>query len=390
MKLFVAILMMVCMALPALALDYTVSVQVEADRLTEAQGEALMYGELFVGTESIATSKEQTLTLTPGALLPVSLVFEDVEAKLAEALVQTPTAEVTVVYSYKPTASATPIRLATQRVPAVAYASIADSVREAVGNFTVQKKLTATETTIAVKPASDGNEMKSQLLLSHSSAQETSDSSQKTSEQAHTIDTFSGHQLTLEEVNLGYQSTKGKETGTERVGSLKVSGVATLFGETEYFEGLSGAGIMPVGAIVMTTTKLSNSCWQLCDGKKIEDKASRLVGYSTPNLVNRFLRGTDNNEKVNKMGGQSTVTLTGANLPAHTHYYKTTDPQYRHVTFDNVSEDDSGGDDWINHKEDHPETAPSETSKPSTSTGNGEAFSIVPPYYTVYFYLKIK
>lgn len=67
---------------------------------------------------------------------------------------------------------------------------------------------------------------------------------------------------------------------------------------------------IPVGCIVMWSGAVDSipSGWALCNGSN-----------GTPDLRNRFIVGAGSTYKVGATGGSNTVTLTAAQMPAHTH-----------------------------------------------------------------------
>ena len=69
----------------------------------------------------------------------------------------------------------------------------------------------------------------------------------------------------------------------------------------------------PKGLISLWSGSLSDIPvgWALCDGNN-----------GTPNMINRFVMGTNSESSIGTLGGSSTHTLTKSNLPSHTHTYQ--------------------------------------------------------------------
>lgn len=170
----------------------------------------------------------------------------------------------------------------------------------------------------------------------------------------------------------------------------------------------------PAGGIIMWSGSTGSipAGWLLCDGNN-----------GTPNLRDRFIVGAGNTYAVGATGGSATVTLSAANLPAHTHTFSGTsgaagshshsinDPGHGHSTpirfmggtgtgGTNVDLQGGGGSsvnvsgyDYvngaftgisINSVGDHTHSFSGTTS----SVGSGTAFSNLPPYYALAFIMK--
>jgi microcystin-dependent protein len=139
--------------------------------------------------------------------------------------------------------------------------------------------------------------------------------------------------------------------------------------------------------------------WLLCDGNN-----------GTPNLTDKFVIGAGGAYAVGASGGSSTQTLTVGNLPAHTHSgisdsggahtHSITDPGHAHSYTaaggqNNVYPGNNGGaypygsttggattGITINSGGAHTH------SFTTNSTGSGNSFSILPPYYALAFIMK--
>ena len=129
---------------------------------------------------------------------------------------------------------------------------------------------------------------------------------------------------------------------------------------------LTNSSLFVTGMIMMWYGSVASipSGWVLCDGNN-----------STPDLRNRFVvgAGTGGNYSPGDTGGANSVTLTVAQIPAHTHTYERTDVGI------NVN--------------DRPWPASNNdcdmTTQNTSSTGGGQSHENRPPYYALMFIVKL-
>ncbi len=97
-------------------------------------------------------------------------------------------------------------------------------------------------------------------------------------------------------------------TNPVTMGSVKISGGLTVDNSGT----ISGYGTIPVGGIIMWSGSKGSVPygWKLCDGTD-----------GTPDLRGRFILGADSVNNTGATGGRSSVTLTTDNLPPHQHEY---------------------------------------------------------------------
>jgi microcystin-dependent protein len=110
--------------------------------------------------------------------------------------------------------------------------------------------------------------------------------------------------------------------------------------------------------------------WGLCDGTTYNNIVS-------PDLRDRFILAGDPNN-VGVIGGNSNVILTIDQMPSHYH------------TFSTITRSDNQvvGADGFNNKVDlYNETTPGNV---TSSTGNNAPISIMPPYYTLAYYIRVQ
>jgi len=128
---------------------------------------------------------------------------------------------------------------------------------------------------------------------------------------------------------------------------------------------LTNSSLFVTGMIMMWYGSVASipSGWKLCDGN-----------HGTPDLRNRFVvgAGTGGNYSPGDTGGANSVTLTVAQIPAHTHTYERTDVGI------NVN--------------DRPWPASNNdcdmTTQNTSSTGGGQSHENRPPYYALCYIMK--
>lgn len=123
---------------------------------------------------------------------------------------------------------------------------------------------------------------------------------------------------------------------------------------------------IPTGTVLSWSGSIENipKGWALCDGQN-----------GTPDLRGKFIIGASEDYAIGSTGGEATHTLTIEELPAHAHTFggvEITESTEGGSLF-------SGGDDLI---------APGDTSE-TNETGEGSAFSILPPYYALAYIIKL-
>lgn len=143
---------------------------------------------------------------------------------------------------------------------------------------------------------------------------------------------------------------------------LDVNGSANV---TElYINGtpLSASDGIPDGGIIMWSGSVASipTGWALCNGSN-----------GTPDLRNRFIVGAGSTYSPGNTGGANTVTLTVAQIPAHTH----TDRRLSSFSGSTVGYGGATGTMGGNYQ--------------SGSTGSGQAHENRPPYYALAFIMKL-
>ncbi|NET62429.1 MAG: hypothetical protein F6K47_41915 [Symploca sp. SIO2E6] len=130
--------------------------------------------------------------------------------------------------------------------------------------------------------------------------------------------------------------------------------------------------------------------WVVCDGDN-----------GTPDLRDRFLLGAGGkkdttHKKAGTPGGSKSVTLQEQNMPSHTHTANVTDPGHSHsidriLHESSTDEDDDSLPVYRRNRESNISTENAKTgiSVSLESTGGGQPFDIIPPYYALCFIMKL-
>jgi len=132
-----------------------------------------------------------------------------------------------------------------------------------------------------------------------------------------------------------------------------------------------------------------------------------------PDLTGKFLMGASSTSTINNIGGNSSVTLSTANLPAHnhtatdnghTHANTLTDPGHSHGTSNPFCFNGGGGGNGVSFGGSYTNNTPLSIMKNYTgvtinnagasasitvgNTGSGTAFTTLPPYLTINYIMK--
>jgi microcystin-dependent protein len=148
-------------------------------------------------------------------------------------------------------------------------------------------------------------------------------------------------------------------------------------------------GGIPAGVICMwsgASTEIPDG-WALCNGSN-----------GTPDLRNRFIVGAGSSYSVGATGGSSTVTLSTAQMPKHTHTITVTDDGHYH-TMSNRGGLMSGSAGWYDFTTGTTSSSiigQAFTSATTTgitvsaaTTGSGSSHENRPPYYALCFIMKL-
>lgn len=156
--------------------------------------------------------------------------------------------------------------------------------------------------------------------------------------------------------------------------------------------------IMPKGSIIMhngsiSKEELSKYGWAICDGSVVN-------GITTPNLKDKFVMGCVSSSQVGSTGGSATKTLSVNEMPAHSHSVNGLSVAYTQRTYslsDGVTTSvgiGTEGEPTTNITAYHGLSQGSSTTGAYVSgsvdaEGDGEEFSILPPYYSLIYIMRI-
>ena len=138
---------------------------------------------------------------------------------------------------------------------------------------------------------------------------------------------------------------------------------------------------LPLGSIIMWNGVTAPDNWALCDGTN-----------GTPNLRDKFVLSQGTTYTLGSTGGLSTVTLSTAEIPAHSH--SVTDPGHVHgySQYTPGDEAESQQNETNVPYSDNPvtdQTMSALTGITINSTGGSGAHENMPPYYVLAFIMRI-
>ena len=161
---------------------------------------------------------------------------------------------------------------------------------------------------------------------------------------------------------------------------------------------------LPVtGAVQLYAGSTAPNGWLICNGQAVSRTTYAalfaVIGttygagngsttFNVPNLVNKTVRGSNS---LGKTGGSDTVTLTTANLPAHTHTGTTSSTgAHTHTAYIGVQSGSWG----MGNGTSHPYTGNTSSAGnhshtfTTSSIGSGSAVTITNPYVMLHYIIK--
>lgn len=169
------------------------------------------------------------------------------------------------------------------------------------------------------------------------------------------------------------------EKGDVVIGSSDSASDLTVYGQIKNQNG----GVIPKNVIVMWYGEKSNipKGWAICDGKK-----------GTPNLINMFVVGAGDLYSFKTTGGNSSVTLTVDEMPSHTHTMNNAGKHSHDLSLpprgDKEWGSGSGNTMWGSWSQ-RQTTEDGQHKHTINSKGDGKPHDNMPPYYALYFIMKL-
>jgi len=196
---------------------------------------------------------------------------------------------------------------------------------------------------------------------------------------AGSVDTDSLHVYgpTTVEKNLTVTEAATFKKEVEIVGTKVTATNAALSVKSLLVDGADVA--LPKGTIVMwygSMTKIPDG-WVICDGNN-----------DTPNLCGRFPYGASDTNNKGKTGGTNEVLLAENQLAPHHHQYFGDDGLVDVLTVENRVKVVTGYD--ANSSKTHDYSSAYYKTTTTPDKGQQKSVSIMPPYVSVYFIMKIK
>lgn len=180
---------------------------------------------------------------------------------------------------------------------------------------------------------------------------------------------------------------------------------------------------MPIGGIIMWSQASIPSGWALCNGQTVA-RSDGGGNITTPNLLDRFIVGAGNSYGLNAAAGNALISLNTSQLPAHSHgvndpghAHAVTDPGHHHNISDPGHHHDvyyNGGSGGLNGFSGPVGSSTLKTNSGEATTGiqilntqtaiginaggtnvsiqntgSGAAIDIRPPYFALYYIMKV-
>lgn len=180
--------------------------------------------------------------------------------------------------------------------------------------------------------------------------------------------------LTVADMNACLTVSSGLITATKDLtvnsGKLVVNADLEIVKDKTLTVGGADIVSVPVGGIIMWTKRNlpDNDHWAVCDGTD-----------GTPDLRGRFIVGVGKGYDYGDTGGEAEHKLTREEMPSHSHNY-TVYGQKRSV-------DDGEACNFVNYNDENHKGTRTRT---TGATGGDKAHENRPPYYALYYIMRIK
>lgn len=155
---------------------------------------------------------------------------------------------------------------------------------------------------------------------------------------------------------------------------------------------------MPLGSIIMWAYNTIPDGWHICDGTVLSGNDYKdfidTLGSTLPDLRNKFIVGAGDEYNLGNTGGEKQHTLTTDELPSHSHAFK--DYYYvenenalteRNITnYDKITTNNGGG----SNSTDDDNDSLMFYSHDTLNAGEGLSHENRPPYYALFYIIKVK
>lgn len=199
--------------------------------------------------------------------------------------------------------------------------------------------------------------------------------------------------ITREDIPDVPTQTQANWNETDTSSAAYIQNKPDIYTKTEVDNKLND--LMPLGSIIMWAYRTIPNGWHICDGTilnrdEYEDFVDTL-GPTLPDLRGRFIVGIDGDEfKFRDTGGEKTHTLTLQEIPSHDHNWFGDDDLASYASNWGGSVVKNSGDYDAYSQGGYQSKVYSTSKTGGQSSGTTKPHNNLPPYYALYYIIKIK
>lgn len=180
---------------------------------------------------------------------------------------------------------------------------------------------------------------------------------------------LSGREAFFEDASAdSLQVAYGLSCSSLSAASMTVTGNLNVANEGS----IEGVGAIPVGGIVCWNSTTIPTGWAICNGQTSN-------GIQTPDLRDRFVVSTGSQYGMGNKGGEAVHQLSDKEMPSHSHGYS-----YRLASIAILAKVDSYTDFFCHVSGDN------ERTRTTQYTGGNAVHENRPPYYALYYIMRVK